>query len=170
MRAIYWAILIFGFALLGCQDKKDNNFVSDSLKEVVAPQTAQPAPRAKTSTNHTKYGQTGHQSITPINAPKVPPIGIKVDQNQIIIDTNQTKKFLESLTKKLDQSFKKVAEDLRNNQVRSPNDTGIVITQDRIEVDLNKTQKFMEKWIKSVETIGKQLDSVAKELDKSFNP
>jgi len=163
-------ILILGLVLLGCKDNKKSDFVSDSLKEVALPQTAQTIPHTGTNTGSVSSGQVGQQKITPINAPNIPPIGIKVDQNQIIIDTNQTRKFLESLAKRIDRSFKKTAHDLEKNRISKPNDTGIVITQDRIEVDLNKTQKFMEKWIKSMEMIGKQLDSVAKELDKSFNP
>ncbi len=157
-------ILVFLFALSACQ-KKNDDFVSDSLKEVVSPQQNTP-----TQQKVQKKQQMPRQTITPANAPKIPPIGIKVDQTQIIIDTNQTKRFLESLSKKMDQNFKQLAQDLKKNKIKSPNETGIVVTQDRIEIDLNKTQKFMEKWIKSMESIGKQLDNVARELDKTFNP
>ncbi len=149
----------------GCSQKKDQTtFVSQSLQEVVAPQSA-----------HTigKYASTTtapSQTIHPADAPKVPPIGIVVDQNRIIIDTNQTKHFLESLARKLDHNLKQIEKDLRKKKLRSPNDTGIIITQDRIEVDLNTTQNFVEKWMRSMETVGQQLDGIAKELEKSFNP
>ncbi len=149
----------------GCSQKKDQTtFVSQSLQEIVAPQTAHATgKRASTTT-------APSQTIHPANAPKVPPIGIIVDQNHIIIDTNQTKHFLESLTRKLDHNFKQIEKGLRRKKLRSPNDTGIIITQDRIEVDLNKTQNFVERWMRSMETVGQQLDGIAKELDKSFNP
>ncbi len=149
----------------GCSQKKDQTtFVSQSLQEIVAPQTAHTTgKRASTMT-------APSQTIHPANAQKVPPIGIVVDQNHIIIDTNQTKHFLESLTRKLDHNFKQIEKNLRKEKLRSPNDTGIIITQDRIEVDLNKTQNFVEKWMRSMEAVGQQLDGIAKELDKSFNP
>jgi hypothetical protein len=164
MSTKYIIIILVMLGLTGCQEKKKTDYVSDSLKEVVVPQKAHTR-QASTQTKPTP------RTVTSINSPiSVPPIGIKVDQNQIIIDTNQTKKFLESLTKKIDQSFKKVASNLKRNKIKTPNETGIIITQDRIEVDLNKTQKFMEKWIRSMETVGKQLDNIAKELDKTFKP
>ncbi len=158
-------LLVSLLGLSGCQDKTKSDYVSDSLKEVVAPQ------KEHTSQPQAPKKEPAARTVDAINSPTaVPPIGIKVNKDQIIIDTDQTKKFMESLTKKIDRSFKKVASDLKKNKMNSPNETGIIITKDRIEVDLNKTQKFMEKWVRSMEAVGKQLDSVAKELNKSFNP
>ena len=162
MPAIVLVLSLGGLG--GCQskEKSSSDFVSHSLQEVTAVQTAQPAPPAQAPART--------QTLHPANAPKVPPIGIVVDQNHIIIDTNQTKHFLESLTRKLDHNFKQIEKNLRKEKLRSPNETGIVITKDRIEVDLNRTQNFVEKWMRSMEAVGQQLDGIAKELDKSFNP
>ena len=160
--AIGLALLVLGLG--GCQSKKSfsSDFVSPSLQEVTPAQTTRHASRAQTPSSA--------QNVHPINAPKVPPVGIIVDKNHIIIDTNQTKHFLETLTHKFDHSFKKIETALRKEKLRSPNETGIIITQDRIEVDLNKTQNFVGKWIRSMEAVGQQLDGIAKELDKSLHP
>jgi len=160
--AIGLVLLVLGLG--GCQSKKSSpsDFVSHSLQEVTPAQTTHPISRTQ--------APSPTQTLHPINAPKVPPIGIVVDKNHIIIDTNQTKHFLETLTRQLDESFKKIETDLRQEKLRSPNDTGIIITQDRIEVDLNKTQNFVGKWMRSMETVGQQLDGIAKKLDKSFHP
>jgi len=160
--AIVLAVSVWGLG--GCQSKEtsSSDFVSHSLQEVTPTQTTHPVSRTQ--------APSPTQTLHPINAPKVPPIGIVVDQNRIIIDTNQTKHFLESLTQKLDHNFKQIEKRLRKEKLQSPNDTGIIITQDRIEVDVNKTQHFVEKWMRSMEAVGQQLDGIAKELDKSFNP
>jgi len=78
--------------------------------------------------------------------------------------------FDECLLSPVDQNFKQIEQGLRREKLQSPNDTGIVITNDRIEVDLNKTENFVNKWMRSMEAVGKQLDGIAKELDKSFHP
>jgi hypothetical protein len=158
---VFFAVLL---TLSGCEDKeKKPDFVSQSLQEVVAPQ---PSHAAQTSRAHSTNTA---QTITPQNAPKSP-IGIVVKDDKIIIDTQQTKAFLEALTRKLDSGFKKIEHDLRQNKIPSPNPTGISISKDRIEVDLNKTEQFMEKWIKSMESVGRELDNVFRELDQSLQP
>ena len=165
IKTLIGACAVFLVTVSGCSQKKDQtSFVSQSLQEVVAPQiNLATGKQASTTTSQT-------QAIHPVNGSQIPSIGIVVDQNRIIIDTNQTKHFLESLARKLDHSFKQIEKDLRKKKLRSPNDTGIVITQDRIEVDLNTTQNFVKKWMRSMEAVGQQLDGIAKELDKSFNP
>ncbi len=146
----------------GCDQKKpDAGFVSDSLTEVVTPHVPPATPASSPG--------TAQPAIRPANAPK-PPIGIEVSQGRIVIDTNQTRRFLESLTRKLDKNFQKIETDLRNGRINSPNDIGVVITPDRIEVDINQTEKFMKKWIKSMQSVGRQLDNVFQELDRSLKP
>ena len=154
-------------AINGCQkkEKSKDEFVSQSLKELAAP-----APKTMRSLSPKTSAISSPQAIHPIHAPKTPPIGIVIDQDHIIIDTGQTKQFLESLTHKLDRSFKQIEQGLRKEKLNAPNETGIVITKDRIEVDINQTQNFVNKWIRSMESVSKQLDGLAKELDKSFKP
>jgi len=167
MRLAYQIItiaLIAPLSFSGCSKKEDQtNFVSKSLNEVVSPQAAPVTQPAAAST-------TSGQTIHPAHPPQKPPIGIIVDNGRIIIDTQQTKDFLENLAQKVDSGFKKIEHDLKNGQPKTPNATGITVSQDRIEIDLNKTEKFMEKWIKSMESVGKELDNVFRELDKSLNP
>ena len=162
-------ILATGFFLLmvslsGCSNKKEQTpFVSRSLQDVTRSHVRQ-------ATGKPVHPSAVPQTIHPASTSQTPPIGIVVDQNRIIIDTNQTRHFLESLTRKLDRNFKQIEQGLRKEKLQSPNETGIVITQDRIEVDLNQTQNFVNKWIRSMEAVGQQLDGIARELDKSLNP
>jgi hypothetical protein len=156
--------LISVLVLSGCNHQKEKaDFVSQSLQEVATPQSNHAAHSTQMQPSKTV------QTIAPQNAPKSP-IGIVVKDDKIIIDTQQTKAFLETLTRKLDNGFKKIEHDLRQNKIQSPNPTGISISKDRIEVDLNRTEQFMEKWIKSMESVGRELDNVFRELDRSLQP
>jgi len=163
-KRIVLSCAIVAIAISGCSSKKEQGaFVSKSLQDLTTAQLRQ-------HTGNPSPVSAPPPAIHPIHASRTAPIGIVVDQNRIIIDTNQTKKFLESLTRKLDRNFKQIEQGLRKEKLQSPNDTGIVITKDRIEVDLNQTQNFVNKWIRSMEAVGKQLDGIAKELDRSLNP
>ncbi len=157
-------LILSVWGLGGCQseEKPSSNFVSRSLQEVAANHGSQPLSATQTPV-HT-------QTVHTVASPKMSPIGIVVDRNRIIIDTNQTRHFLKSLTRKLDRNFRQIEKKLRKEKLRSPNETGIVITEDRIELDLNKTEHFVDRWIRSIEEVGRQLDGIARELDKSFNP
>ncbi len=164
LRIVTIGFLLLMITVVGCSEKQgQTSFVSKSLQDITSPQEKQ-------TKTHPPSVSTAPQTIHPINAPKIPPIGITVDQSHIVIDTQQTQRFLESFTKEINQKFKKIEQGLRRVKLRTPNDTGIIIAHDRIEVDLNKTEHFVKNWMESIEEVGKQLDGIAKELDASFQP
>ena len=163
MRPILPA-LAAGFLLLvltGCQQKPSEDFVSETLKEVTASPLTSPAPAPVTKARL--------RTATPQKEP-IPPTGILITPQKIVIDANQTQKFLESLTRKLDEKLKNVERQLQQDPFRAPNPTGIVITPERVEIDLNQTERFMENWVKSIESIGKELERAFGELNRSIRP
>ncbi len=163
MRTILTAMTVVLLSLLlsGCQQKPDDDFVSEALKEV----TASPlTPAASTSAT------SAHLHASTPKKETVPPTGILITPQKIVIDANQTQKFLESLTQKLDEKLRHVERQLQQDPFRAPNPTGIVITPERVEIDLNQTQKFMENWVKSIESIGKELERAFGELNRSIRP
>ncbi|GEM_PF-2788385 len=163
MRPLLTALTV-GFLLLllaGCQQKPSEDFVSETLKEVTASSLTPPVSAPATTARL--------RSSTPKNEP-VPPTGILITPQKIIIDANQTQKFLESLTRKLDTRLKHVERQLQQDPFRAPNPTGIVITPERVEIDLNQTERFMENWVKSIESIGKELERAFGELNRSIRP
>ena len=161
MYKMAFLLAVLFTSLTGC-GKQENDFVSQSLQEVVDPGSFP-------SGNQSKPFSATHANESIPVLPK-PPVGIIIEDGRIIIDAKQTQTFLESLAKKLDNQFKKIEHDLRKEQIRSPKESGIVVTPNRIEIDLNKTEKFMEKWIRSMEHIGQELDTVFRELDQSLSP
>jgi len=157
-------VLTAGLLLLvlnGCQQKGSDDFISETLKEVTASPLTPPVSAPATTARL--------RSSTP-QKETVPPTGILITPQKIIIDANQTQKFLESLTRKLDARLKNVERQLQQDPFRAPNPTGIVITPERVEIDLNQTQKFMENWVKSIESIGKELERAFGELNRSIRP
>ena len=154
-------IALFALYLLaGCQnDKQTKNQTG------YAQSTAGYPTQIKNKHNNSSTKQQTI-SITPSNQKN--PIGIKVEDDKIIIDTKQTKDFLNSIAQKLDNGFKKIENNLRKNSVKSPNETGIIITNNKMQIDLNKSKKFMEKWMKSMENVARELNETMKDIEKSL--
>ncbi len=159
--------------LSGCSDRtpSDEDFVSKSLQEVARhpatvstiASTSTATTRASGSTAHATAASASHRSAT-----TMPPTGIEISNERIVIDTRQARQFLEKLTQKFDNNLKRIEHDLKQNRLKTQNPTGIIVTEDRIEVDLNQTERFMEQWVNSMEKIGRELDSVFKQLDQSL--
>jgi hypothetical protein len=148
-------------SLVGCQDKP---------KEPTAASTPKPGtPRQTKIKNSTPAAQPTITLSHP--SPKrtaVPTLGIVVDNGKIIIDTKQTKDFLQDISQKMEKSFKRIETNLRKEQISSPNETGIIITDTSVQIDFNKTKDFMEKWIRSMESVAKEIDDTVKEIEKSL--
>ena len=85
-------------------------------------------------------------------------IGISAKDGKIIIEPNKTKKFLESLAKKLESEAKKIGNKVKDINISM---MGIKREEDKIVIDINKTHKVLEKF-------SKELEKVAKELEKVF--
>ena len=170
----YTTIGIVTLLLLGgCQDRKssEGTFVSKSLEEVVhrpaSPSSSMPTAQSSQRTIPTASTDKLTQSN---RASSMPDTGIEISDKRIVIDPHQARRFLEKLAMKFDKNIKKIETDLQHNHLQTQHPTGIVVTQDRIEIDLNKTEKFMEQWIKSVESIGRELDSAFRQFDRSLQP
>ena len=85
-------------------------------------------------------------------------IGISTEGEKIIIDTNRTKKFLESMAKKLQSEAVRIAKEAK--KIKSE-DLGIHKERDKVTIDLNKTKQILK-------GITKQLEGVAKSLQKTL--
>ena len=95
---------------------------------------------------------------------KLHQMGINMNAGTIIIDTNKTKDFFNSLNKKMETQMKKISDDLQKG-ILDAAEEGIQINDDQINIDLNKTRNFLEIWGKKIQTFAKEFDNVAKSLD-----
>ncbi len=95
---------------------------------------------------------------------KLSKVGITVQNNTIIIDTNKTKNFFESVGKNLGEKLKKMTQDLEKGMLNDKN-AGVDIDEKHINIDLNKTKDFLEAWGKKMQGFVKEFDDMAKEMD-----
>ena len=91
-------------------------------------------------------------------------LGLQITDGRIILDTEKSKIFFESLEKKLREGMR---EGIQKAKERTPreSDPGIYIRNDRIEIDVNKTKSFMRDWIETMEIIGKEINRSLRSLD-----
>ncbi len=95
---------------------------------------------------------------------KLSKIGITIEENKIIIDTNTTKDFFQNIGKSINSKLKKITQDLEEGSIREQ-DAGIKIDKTHINIDLNQSKKFLEGWAKKMQGFVKEFDTIAKQVD-----
>jgi hypothetical protein len=98
---------------------------------------------------------------------KLSNVGIQVDKNKIIIDTNKTRDFFQKLGKTFENKIKKITQEIEKGVIDEQG-AGIKIDETHINIDLNKTKDFLEQWGKKMQGFVKEFDGMAKEMDKSI--
>ena len=149
--AVVLAILI---GLTGCQQKQEDQAAHDAK---VAQQAREALLKELKAKEEAKRKQE-----------KFSKIGIQTTEDgKIIIDTNRTKHYFESIAETWKQKADKLAADLQKGMV-DEKEIGIEVNDTRVSVDLNKTQSFLEKWTKKMESFVKEMDETAKMLEKDI--
>jgi len=157
------SLLLAVFLLLGCQESPEEKpqhnraKISKPLQQTLQ-QNGTPVATASNTATPQQQRAAHHLS----------PLGIEVDDGRIIIDTKQTKAFLQEIGQQMNRSLKRIEKNLRKEQIHSAEETGIIITDTSIQVDLNQTRHFMERWIRSMESVAKEIDHTMKEIEKSL--
>ena len=144
--AVVLAILI---GLAGCQQKQEDQAAHDAK----VAQQAREALLKELKAKQEKFSKIGIQTT---------------EDGKIIIDTNRTKHYFESIAETWKQKADKLAADLQKGMV-DEKEIGIEVNDTRVSVDLNKTQSFLEKWTKKMESFVKEMDETAKMLEKDIN-
>ena len=99
-------------------------------------------------------------------------MGIHVDDGKFIIDTNQTKEFLNTLKGTVETAVKNVQEEFTKNKETSKDtdkvkSTCIKVDKQEVETNLEKTQGFMDDFGKIVGNFLADFDtSIEKHIDK----
>jgi len=150
--AVVLAVLI---GLAGCQQKQEDQAAHDAK---VAQQAREALLKELKAKEKAKQKQE-----------KFSKIGIQTTRDgKIIIDTNRTKHYFESIAATWKQKADKLAADLQKGMI-DEKEMGIEVNDTRVSVDLNKTQSFLEKWTKKMERFVKEMDETAKMLEKDIN-
>jgi len=126
--------------------------------------------QAKTKT--TKKTKTKTTEKTEKNEDLFARMGIHVDDGKFIIDTNQTKAFLDTLKGTVENAAKNVQEEFVKNKATSKDtdkvkSTCIKVDKKEVETNLEKTQGFIDDFGKMVGKFLADLDtSIEKHIDK----
>jgi hypothetical protein len=173
--------LILLFSLSGCQDKEQKNTEAQEKHDAKIAQQARAEALAEYEAEKKSQLAQVQATEAKIQALKVPPttetntekgkdklsdMGVKMDKGTITIDTNKTKDFFNSLSKKMEVQMKKVSHDLDKGIIKSK-EAGIDIDNGHINIDLNKTQDLLEEWGKKIEVFSHGFDDMIKSSDKN---
>jgi len=160
MKQIFFLLGLSALLLIGCQD-------TDTKETLQSAKISKPL-QTQLQKNNSTQTPTFHPSSTTQHSIANRGLGIVVKDGQIIIDTKQTKDFLHGIEQKMQKGFRRIEQNLRKEQISSPNETGIIITDTTLQIDLNKTRNFMEKWVRSMESVAEEIDDTLREIEQSL--
>jgi len=95
---------------------------------------------------------------------KLSKIGITIEEDKIIIDTNATKDFFKNIGKDIRSKLKKITQDLEKGTIQEQ-DAGIKIDKTHINIDLNQSKIFLEGWAKKMQDFVQAFDGIDKSMD-----
>ena len=84
-------------------------------------------------------------------------MGLQVESGRIILDTEKSKNFFESLGKAIEKNIHQGMEKAEQH-VPSGEDLGIQMDDKKVVIDLNKTKNFMKVWVETLEVLGRELN------------
>ncbi len=96
-------------------------------------------------------------------------LDVEVKDGKIIIDTKQTKDFLQSIGEKMRDGLTRVQHSFQKNHIKSQDETGIKITDTSVQIDFNKSRNFMNKWLNSMKSATEEIDKTMNEIDRDLN-
>ncbi|PTB83659.1 hypothetical protein C9926_01735 [Sulfurovum lithotrophicum] len=150
-------ILILSFT--GCQDKKNDAKAQAQHDAKIAAEARAEVRAEFEAKKKAEKEQAQAQKDTKLNQ-----MGIDMHNGTIIIDTNKTKDFFNSLNKKMELQMKKISDDLQKGII-DIQEEGIQVNNERITIDLNKTKNLLEIWGKKIQDFAKEFDEVAQTLE-----
>lgn len=153
MRNILIALILL-LSFSGCEDK-----------EKQALHDAKIAQEAKTQLLvELKVKEEARIKVESMKKDRLSSVGISLDNDTIIIDTNRTRDFFQNIGKNIEEKLQKITKDLERGMM-DDNQTGIKISEEHINIDLNKTRDFLNSWGKKMQSLIKEVDTIAKEMD-----
>ena len=97
-------------------------------------------------------------------AKKFNKMGLTIDKNLIILDTNKTTNFFQNLAKSLEDKFNQIHKELESS-IGNPKKTGIDINKEHIQIDMNTSKKYLKELEKKMQGFVKEFDNIAKEFN-----
>jgi len=166
MKQFILAIVVL-FALVGCDQKREDQAAHDAkvaqqarealLKELKAKEEAQKkAEEAKRLEAQKRENKLSNFGVT------------TTPDGKIIIDANKTRNYVEQLAKKMKAKVDRLAKDMQKGVIKEK-EAGIEVSEEKIVIDVNRTKSFLEKWARKMEGFVKEMNKVAKTIEKDLN-
>jgi len=154
--------LLLILAIGGCGKKEED--VNKTASSQSASQNVGPSKNQQNTTPFQKLNPSAAASAK--NSPKkgaeketalMKKMGLQVRDGQIILDTEKSKRFFESLGRSIKenihQGVKKAEEKMPSGE-----DLGIHVDDKKVVIDLNRTKNFMKEWVETMEVLGRELN------------
>ena len=101
---------------------------------------------------------------TPDQAKQFSKIGLTIEKNLIILDTNKTKNLFQLITNTLTKKVEKMSKELVEG-VQDPKKMGVDINKDHINIDINTSKKYLKDLQIKMQSFLKEFDNMAKEFN-----
>ena len=95
-------------------------------------------------------------------------IGLTINKDMIILDTNKTTNFFQNLTLSLESKFKQIQKELQST-IKDPKKIGIDINNEHINIDINTSSNYLKELEKKMQGFVKEFDNIAKEFDEPLH-
>jgi hypothetical protein len=138
------------FSFLGCEDK-----------ERQAAHDAQVAQEARTQLLAELDAEKKRQEQ---NSSKLTKMGVSFEKGIITIDTNQTKRFLNHFSEKMQSKAQTLSDDLKES-VEQMKDQSIEVNDQYIHIDLNKTQSAVLQWSETMRSFMEEIREIEATLE-----
>lgn len=145
-------ILILLLTLTGCQNKKNDAKAQTEHDAQVAAQAKAEVRAEYEAKQATQKAKIEAQKHTKLNQ-----MGVDIHDGTIVIDTNKTKSFFDTLNQKMETQMKKNLQ----KGIIGAKEEGVEVNNERITIDLNKTKNLLEIWGKKIQSFAKEFDEFA---------
>jgi flagellar motor protein MotB len=158
MKKALFPLLVTIF-LVGCQQKQEDQAAHDAKVAQQAREALLRELKAKEEAERKAQAAEGRLSYVGVTT---------TPDGKIIIDTNKTKSYFETVARKMKEKVDQLAKDIQKGVIEEK-EAGIVVSEERIVIDVNKTKGFMEQWAKKMEGFVKEMGQVAKAIETDMN-
>jgi len=145
-------VVLFSFS--ACQDKKkdtsthDAKIRADERAKVLAALNAQKAQEAEEQKEKTILEENSKSTLDKL--------GINIQDDNIIIDKNQTKQFFNELKDKMHTQIQEISDEVATS-IEKTTQSGMTMTKEHIDID--KTKDLLKTWNKKIDDFVHEFDN-----------
>lgn len=159
MKTMVQIVIVVGVVVLGgcgqeeAKQRSDHPSQSSSSTTPASPHLATPS----SSPGHLSGATPPQRSSATGQTELMKKMGLQVEDGRIILDTEKSKNFFESLGRSIEKNIHQGVKKAEKH-VPSGEEIGIKVEDKKVVIDLNKTRNFMKAWVETMEVLGRELN------------